>query len=63
MTLAEAYRTALELLAEYGAGASKVALDCAKECEANGDPEGSRAWTKVHQSVAEIERTNGTLRH
>jgi hypothetical protein len=63
MTLVEAYRTAIELLAEYGAGASKVAMDCARECEANGDPEGARAWNKVHQSIAEIERTRAMPRH
>ncbi len=51
------YRSANELIKQYGEAADIEAAMRADECRAAGDMEGAAAWLRIGKAVEEVQRT------
>jgi len=57
MNEADIWRTAREMIEQYGADARTRALQRAEKLLEYGIPEGCEEWTRVAEAIAELERT------
>ena len=56
MKEADIWRTANELIREYGAEAESCARHRAEKLQQEGIPDGAEEWQRVAQAIAELKR-------
>lgn len=54
----DVWRSANQIIAQYGAGAWIYAATMCKQIKAAGDEDGSRFWRRVADAIAEVEDVN-----
>lgn len=60
MTLADAYKITLELQAQFGAETRAFVLEHLSRCIDERNFESLQSWSRVYQTVEELERQNAT---